>query len=113
MNRAQQSLCPASMKPRNTFMATPTLSSAAQAQIHAIAKTDGMTTNPLENAIKTTASTTTGEDRRAALHWLLTNRRDDVSFESAIQTLRAALRGDQQAQYLPGELASHERKPHA
>ena len=47
---------------------------------------------------------TTINERRDALRWLLDNRREDVSFDQAIKTLRAALYGDRDAQTLLDEL---------
>jgi hypothetical protein len=43
-------------------------------------------------------------DRRAAMQWFIEHRRDDVTFEQAIRTLRFAFHGNRQAQRLIDEL---------
>lgn len=55
----------------------------------------------------TTTPTTTIDDRREALRWIIANRREEVSFEQAIKTLRYALR-DRQAQTPLDDIAAEQ-----
>ena len=52
-----------------------------------------------------TTTPVTIDDRRETLRWIIANRREEVSFEQAIKTLRFALR-DRQAQTLLDDIAA-------
>ncbi|WP_124982721.1 hypothetical protein [Ralstonia solanacearum] len=54
-----------------------------------------------------TTTAVTIDDRREALRWIIVNRREEVSFEQAIKTLRFALR-DRQAQTLLDDIAAEQ-----
>lgn len=54
-----------------------------------------------------TATPVTIDDRREALRWIIANRREEVSFEQAIKTLRFALR-DRQAQNMIDDIAAEQ-----
>lgn len=50
--------------------------------------------------------TTTIESKRDALRWFIDHRREDVSFEQAIEQLRFAMHGDRKAQAMLDEIAA-------